>query len=115
MGFDTRLNISILFGDHEVNTYEEMPHFLQQKYRLYITRRKNFLQLYKNLFEPMDDCLSPTDWLEEYDKKKDFAYIAEQLGLTVEEVRAAYKSALIKMKDYCKKKKIRLEDYIDKK
>lgn len=113
MAFDTRINIEILFGKPEVVVYEDMPEYLQQKYRLYITRRKNFLQLYKNLFEPFDDCLCPTDWLDEYDRKKSFIYIAEQLNLTRDEVKESYYSALDKMRKYMINKGIKVEDYVD--
>lgn len=110
---DTRLTIDILFGEREVTHYNELPDSLQHKYRLYITRRKNVQRLYKNLFEPQNDCLSPSEWEQEYEKKKDFETIAEKLNLPLTEVMEIYDSAISKMKRYCTKKGIKIEDYLD--
>lgn len=110
--FDTRETIDLLFGKQEMLYYNEMPRIVQDKYRLYITRRKNFQQLYKNLFEPMDNCLSPSDWEQEYDSKKEFETIAHKLKMTIPEVMRVYNDAILKMRKYCDEHGIKLEDYL---
>lgn len=97
----TKDNIVEQFGINQFCIYNDMGRILQEKYRLYITRRINVGNFKTN------DTLSPSDWLEEYNKKKDFEYIGEKLGITTKEVIEIYDTAISKMKSYCDKKNTR--------
>lgn len=101
----TKDSIVSLFGYNEFCLYNDMGRMLQEKYRLYITRRINANVFYNS------NTLSPSDWLEQYDKKKTFDYIASELNMSIEEVEEVYESALKKMKRFFDGKNLTSDDF----
>ncbi len=91
---DTKEQIRSLFDEIEVQAYKNLSQQLQEKYRLYITRR-----IYVNTFYS-DDTLSPTKWLEQYEEKKKIEEISIKLGMTKQEVIDTYNSAIEKVRKY---------------
>ena len=102
---DTKEEIRSLFNDNEVEIYRSFSRLIQEKYRLYITRR-----IYVDTFNSKD-TLSPSKWIDQYEEKKKFTEIAIKLNMDEKEVIEIYNSAIAKMKDYCIKKGIAVEDY----
>jgi hypothetical protein len=110
---DTRETIELLFGYQALCDYNSMPFVLQDKYRLYLTRRRIYGQLYKNLFEPTDDCLEPYEWLQQYEEKKSFEEISLILGISTSEVREIYNSAIEKLRQAFKNRKQDNTDFLE--
>ena len=102
---DTKERIGSLFNENEVEIYRKFTREMQEKYRLYITRR-----IYVNTFES-SDTMPPSQWIEQYQEKKKFIEIAEKLNMTEKEVMEIYNSAIAKMRKYCESKGIRIENY----
>lgn len=104
---DTKERIRSLFDENEVENYKRLSRLMQEKYRLYITRR-----IYVNTFESKD-TLSPSLWLEQYEERKKFTEIAEKLNMNEQEVIEIYNSAIAKMRKYCDEKGIKIENYLE--
>lgn len=102
---DTKERIRSLFNENEVEIYRKFTREMQEKYRLYITRR-----IYVNTFES-PDTMPPSQWIEQYQEKKKFIEIAEKLNMTEQEVMEIYRSAIAKMRKYCDEHGIKLENY----
>lgn len=102
---NTKENIVEVFGYNEFCIYENMDNLLKEKYRLYITRRINC-----NIFDNKS-TMSPSYWLEQYNEKKTFEYIAKKLDLEVNEVIEIYNNALKKMKKLFDDKKLSSNDF----
>lgn len=110
---DTRETIERLFGKNAVYDYNNLPHIFQQKYRLYITIRMKRNILFKNLFEKHPNTMSPTEWLDIYEDKKTFEYIAYKLNISKKTAINIYNCAIRKMKLYLMKKGIDYRDLLE--
>lgn len=110
---DTRETIEKLFSKNEVCDYNNLPHIFQQKYRLYLTRRMKSNVLFKNLFERHPNTMSPNEWMDTYEDKKTFEYIAYKLNMSKKTTIMVYNMAIRKMKVFLMKKGLNYKDFLE--
>lgn len=110
---DTRETIERLFDKNAVYDYNNLPKVFQQKYRLYLTIRMKRNVLFKNLFERHPNTMPPNDWLDIYEDKKTFEYIAYKLNISKKTAINTYNQAIRKMKYYLMEKKIDYRDLLE--